>query len=209
MFVMLMMSVFGGPGRGRAVPLRSPESDWGDLIERAGSGEQQALAKLYDQSSRLIYSVALRILGNPADAEEVTLDVYSQVWRSAKDYSTERGTASSWLILMARSRALDRVRSRGSRQQREFALEDHAEFRAEDESAEETAWLNERKRRVRDAIEQLAPEQREAIELSFFDGMSHSELAERLNQPLGTVKTRIRLGMIKLRQALGTGKELQ
>ena len=191
------------------LPLRRFEDDWGEQIKAAARGEQQALARLYDLSSRLIYSVVLRILGNPADAEEVTIDVYTQVWRNAGDYNPGRGSPSSWLTMMARSRALDRLRSQGPRERRERALEDVAEARSPIGSAEDAALMAERHERVRQAMAQLTAEQREAIELSYFAGLTHTELAQRLDQPLGTVKTRIRLGMIKLRESLGAGKEVQ
>ena len=182
---------------------RAHEAQWSQCIERAARGDQQGLAELYDLSSRLVYSVAMRIAGNPADAEEITLDVYSQVWRLAKDYTPDRGSPSSWLVMMARSRALDKVRSRISRNQHETALETTFDAAAAGESAEESAMMAQNRRRIRQAMGELSAEQREAIELSFFSGLTHSELAERLGQPLGTVKTRIRLGMMKLRTALG------
>jgi RNA polymerase sigma-70 factor, ECF subfamily len=184
-------------------PGRSSDALWNQCIQRAARGDQQGLADLYDQSSRLVYSVALRIAGNPADAEEITLDVYSQVWKLAKDYTPERGSASAWLVMMARSRSLDKVRSRVSRSKYETALETTFDAASTGESAEESALMSESRRRIQQALLQLNAEQRQAIELSFFSGLTHSELAEKLGQPLGTVKTRIRLGMIKLRSALG------
>jgi RNA polymerase sigma-70 factor (ECF subfamily) len=206
--MLMMMSVAGGAGP-RPVPRRTPDTDWSSYIDRAARGEQQALAQLYDESSRLIYSVVARIVGDSADAEEVTLDVYAQIWRQAKDYTAGRGSPSTWMIMIARSRALDRVRSRQGRLQRETALEDVVDARSREEEPEEKAWLSQRRRRVRQAMADLAPEQREVIEMSFFLGFTHSELAEKLGQPLGTVKTRIRLGMIKLKQTLSSAEGLQ
>lgn len=188
------------PGRSSARP---SDGLWSQFILRAARGDQQALADLYDQSSRLIYSVALRIAGNPADAEEITLDVYSQVWRLAKDYTPDRGSPSAWMVMMARSRAVDKVRSRVSRSHHEAPLETTFDAVSQGESAEESAMMSENRRRILHAMQELSPEQRQAIELSFFSGMTHSELAQRLGQPLGTVKTRIRLGMMKLRTSLG------
>jgi RNA polymerase sigma-70 factor (ECF subfamily) len=126
----------------------------------------------------------------------------------ARDYSGERGTPSTWLVMLARSRALDRLRSRESRRQRESALDEVFEAPSKEAAPEEVALASAERTRVRRAMAQLAPEQREAIELAFFTGLSHSELASRLRQPLGTVKTRIRLGMIRLRQALGVPEEV-
>jgi len=178
------------------------EIAWNDYIERAAAGEPQALARLYDETCHLIYSVAMRILGNQADAEEATLDVYSQVWRSAKDYDRGRGSPSSWLIMLARSRSLDHRRRRTSRKEHEAPLEAAGDPRSDLEPPETTAALAQAGARVRAAVEELAPDQKQAIELSFFMGFTHSELAEALGQPLGTVKTRIRLGLSRLRQLL-------
>ncbi len=178
------------------------EITWNDYIQRAAAGEQQALARLYDDTSHLIYSVVVRILGEQADAEEVTVDVFSQVWRSAGAFDRERGTPLGWLTMLARSRALDRLRRRASRARFEAPLDAMGERAAGLDPPEEAAVLAEERRRIGDALGELAPEQRQAIELAYFEGYSHSELAERLGQPLGTVKTRIRLGMQKLRDRL-------
>lgn len=178
------------------------EMDLADLLSRSAAGDQRAFADFYDRTSRLVYSVILRIVANPADAEEVTLDVYSQVWRSATSYNPERGAPATWLIMAARSRALDRVRSRNSRDRHEARLDPSHDAMSQEATADETAWFGQRSRLVRTAIDGLQPEQRQLIELSFFEGLTHSQLAERLNQPLGTVKTRIRLGLNRLRQTL-------
>lgn len=191
------------PDPGSRHASRSTDGLWGELIKRVSLGDQQGLAELYDHSSRLVYSVALRIAGNPADAEEITLDVYSQVWRLAKDYTPERGSPSAWLIMMGRSRALDKVRSRTSRSQHEAPIESAFDAAAPGESAEDSAIVSQDRRRIQLALRDLSSDQRQVIELAFFSGLTHSELAERLGQPLGTVKTRIRLGMIRLRSALG------
>lgn len=206
MWMLLMSLIGGGP---KPVPIRQAEDDWSIWIAGAARGEQSSLARLYDISNRLVYGVALRILGDPADAEEVTLDVYTQVWRTAKDYTPDRGAPSSWLIMMARSRALDRLRARGRRQGRETTLDSTIEQAASDRAPDEAAYLEQASLRVKNALASLAPEQREVIEMSFFSGLTHTELAERLGQPLGTVKTRIRSGMAKLREAMGIGKEVQ
>ncbi len=202
------MTMIGGTGP-RPAPVRPSDDDWTAFVEGAARGDQNSLSRLYDASSRLVYGIALRILGDPADAEEVTLDVFSQVWRSAKDYSRDKGTVSSWLIMMARSRALDRARSRGRRQGRETAIDASVDAVESAAGPEEATFLRLSAVRVRGAISALAPEQRELIELSFFSGLTHTELAERMGQPLGTVKTRIRAGMTKLREAIGVSKEVQ
>ena len=179
---------------------------WGEYIHRLAVGDPEVLAKLYDESSPLIYGLALRILGDPSEAEEVTLDVYTQVWGSAQNYDSSRGTAAAWLVTLARSRAIDRLRSRASRARSEEPLDKDFEIPSAEENPEGIAILEQERRRVREALATLPPEQRQAIELAYFSGLSQTELATRLGQPLGTVKTRIRLGMIKLREQLEPGR---
>jgi RNA polymerase sigma-70 factor, ECF subfamily len=188
--------------RGASPGLWSRDAAWVEYIERAGMGEQEALASLYDESCSLVYSLALRILGNPADAEEVTLDVYSQVWRDARKFDRQRGTAGAWLATLSRSRAIDRVRSGTTRRTREEQFRPLTDFPDPAARPDEAGALEQQRRLIQAALDALAPEQREAIELAYFSGFSHSELAARLGQPLGTVKTRIRLGMMKLRELL-------
>jgi len=174
------------------------ERTWTGYVRRIAAADQAALADLYDASNRLIYGMALRILGNPADAEEVTLDIYTQVWRSASSFDDRRGSVIAWLTTMARSRAVDRLRSATNRSRREGPLLD-----LNTPAAAPTLVQPGVGQEVQAALGTLAPEQREAIELAYWYGYSHSELAARLRQPLGTVKTRIRTGMIKLRSELG------
>jgi len=180
----------------------SDQSVWLHYVERSAGGDQGAFASLYDASRNLVYSTALRILGEPADAEEVTLDVYMQVWRNAKDYTDQRGSVAAWLVLLARSRSIDRVRSRASRSRREEPFEEFAQFRSADPGPDLETEVSQRRRRVESALNTLPPEQRQVIELAFFSGLTHTELAAQLNQPLGTVKTRVRQGMIKIRELL-------
>ena len=166
-------------------------------------GDQAALGEFYDASSRMVYGLALRIVGDPAAAEEVTLDVYTQVWRQAAAYSAERGGPSTWLMLLARSRAIDYLRSQVRRsQEREQSLETVASVHHPAASPEASALETARRETVQAALTQLVPEQREAVELAYFKGMSHSEIAANTGQPLGTIKTRIRLGMLRLRDLL-------
>ncbi|HLX44673.1 MAG TPA: sigma-70 family RNA polymerase sigma factor [Bryobacteraceae bacterium] len=171
-------------------------------LSRCAAGDQSALAALYDETSRLVYSMALRVLSQPSDAEEVTLDVYMQVWRSARAYTDKRGNVGTWLVMLARSRAIDRLRSRQSRASREELLPEHIEFPSPDPTPEQSTEASRQREKVRSALASLPPEQREALELAVFSGLTHYELAAKLNQPLGTVKTRVRQGMIKVRQFL-------
>lgn len=181
----------------------SAQAGWRRLVERCAAGDQAALAELYDESSRLVYTVALRILRDAADAEEVALDVYMQVWRTAAGYSDERGSVGTWLVMLARTRAIDRLRARDSRTRLEDPLLPDLEFAAATPSPEQEAQGRSDRARVVSAIRSLPPAQRQAVELAIFSGFTHSELALRLNQPLGTVKTRVRQGMMKLRASLG------
>jgi RNA polymerase sigma-70 factor (ECF subfamily) len=171
------------------------------LIKRAAAGDQQAVSELYDATSRLVYGLVLRILGDEGAAEEVLLDVYMQVWRQAGTYDAGRGSPLAWLATIARSRAIDRLRAGRQEWQRARSLETVSQL-STGESLEEAAYVTELRGVVRGALDTLSAEQREALELAYYGGLSHSEIAERLGQPLGTIKTRIRLGMMKLRALL-------
>ncbi len=182
-----------------APPAREPELV--ELIRRIAAGDHDALGRLYDATSTLVYSLALRIVGNAATAEEVTLDVYTQVWRRAEQYDAGRGSPSSWLIMITRSRAIDRVRASASSHQRVVSLE-AAEEPTSATTLEESSVLHERRRLVRAAFRVLPQEQRQVLELAYFSELSHRAIADQLGLPPGTVKTRIRLGMVKLRESL-------
>lgn len=191
-----------------AIPSMSPanESDR-RLLERMARGDEQALAALYDRFSGALYGVALRIAGERADADEIVLDSFQQVWRDATRFREERGSVAAWLTMICRSRALDLVRSRVRRDRAVTRAESAApgDVPAMGRGPDSTSVVSdagERGRIVAAAMEQLAAPQRQAIELAFFEGLSHSEIAERLREPLGTIKTRVRLGMQKLRDAL-------
>jgi RNA polymerase sigma-70 factor (ECF subfamily) len=149
----------------------------------------------------LVYGIALRILNDTADAEEVTLDVYAQIWKSAATFDVQRGSVCSWMVTLVRSRAIDRMRSRHSRVRREEAAS--IELRAASPGPEEQTVFFEKTKRIQAALATLSREQRQAIELAFFSGLTHVEVATKVGEPLGTIKTRIRLGMMRLRDALG------
>lgn len=193
--------------QGRALDSSSPEastsaSDWQPLIERMASGDGLAMQELYDRSSQMVFSLALRIVRNHEAAEDVTVEVYSQIWREAAAYDARRGSPYTWVLTVARSRAIDMMRAR-RRQGVPDSIDEIAELSSEAPGPEAVSVAAERQRLVLAAMEGLAPEQRQAIELAFFSGLSHSEIAEELSQPLGTIKTRIRIGMMKLRDSLG------
>ncbi len=185
-----------------AVDSRARDRELVGLVEQIAQGEQAALGTLYDTTNRLIYGLILRVLGEASAAEEVLLDVYTQVWRQAASYDTQRGSPLAWLTTIARSRAIDRLRSGWQTQQRQESLDVVTDRETVAASPEEMTVMSERQRIVRQAMTVLSPEQREVIELAYYSGLSHSEIAAKLGQPLGTVKTRTRLGMMKLRDAL-------
>jgi RNA polymerase sigma-70 factor (ECF subfamily) len=178
------------------------EQKWRGLLERIRAKDGGALQSLYDETSRVLYSLAHRVLSDREDAEEVMLDVYQQVWNSADRYDPARGSVLSWLAVMTKNRAIDRVRQSNVRRTRELPIEEPIDARSEGPAPEMQSILAQQRVLVRQAIATLAADQREAIELAFYSGLSHSEVAEALGAPLGTVKTRIRVGMQKLRKAL-------
>lgn len=178
-----------------------------DLLLRAADGDQQAIAALYDRYGEVLYAVAYRVARQRADAEDAVVEAFTQAWRDASRFEASRGSVAGWLTMIARSRALDIVRARNRRER----ITTSASSRESDgmlamgsspADPADSYDSTERKRRVQTALETLSPPQRQAIELAFFEGLSQSEIAQRLEEPLGTIKTRVRLGMLKLRESL-------
>jgi RNA polymerase sigma-70 factor, ECF subfamily len=172
------------------------------VVDRLVARDQAALGELHDRYARVVYALALKISGSPVEAEDVTIDTFWQVWQQANRYDPVRGSVASWICTIARSRALDRLRT-----QRRSPLigTDEPLERVElkvDEDPEHDVLLAERSAIVRSALSELSDSQREAIELAFYHGLSHAEIADRLKEPLGTVKTRIRLGLAKMRDRM-------
>ena len=169
------------------------------LIRRILNGDEIALAALYDRYGRLVYSVSLRILRDTGAAEEVLQDIFHQLWRIAGSFDLTRGSLSSWLMVMARNRSIDRLRRRGPMVGGNPAEAlPPAKFDLESEVAQQ-----EMIGRIRSALEALPEPQRHAMELAYFEGLTQSEVAERTGDPLGTVKTRLRTALGSLRKALG------
>lgn len=165
----------------------------------------EALGILYDRYSRLVFSLALHTVGDPATAEEITQDVFFRIWEKASTYRPEQAKVSTWLTSITRYRSIDILRQRGVRpEQNSVGWEELAvgDAPANDDDPEGITELNLEQQRVRQAVGSLPPEQQKALALSFFQGLSHSEIAQYLGEPLGTVKTRIRLAMQKLRETL-------
>jgi len=174
-------------------------------MERVAVGDASALGDLYDAHARSIYSLALRILGNPSDAEDVVQDVFTQAWRQAARYDSRRATVIGWLLMIARSRSLDRLRARQARPDQTIAapLPDLA---SGDPGQEASALTAEDVDRLRAALVRLGDAARTPIELAYYEGLSQSAIAERLGQPLGTVKTRMRVALAQLREWLLQGE---
>jgi RNA polymerase sigma-70 factor, ECF subfamily len=171
-------------------------------LARMARGEGDALAELYDRHARPIYSLALRILGDAAEAEDIVQEVFSQAWKQAGRYSASRGAVAAWLLTLARSRAIDRLRAKRARPG-EVSGEGAADQLVDSSPPADSLVLSsEQVARVRAALDELPLLQRAAIELAYYEGLTHAEIADRLEQPLGTVKTRIRLAMLKLRDVL-------
>src|SRR5262245_19913647 len=177
-----------------------------EMIARVGRRDQSAFGALYDRLSGPLYSLAMKMLGDPVEAQDALQDVFLQIWSRAATYDPEQSSVFSWTVLLTRSRAIDRLRARG-RRSRIVVAEDTPAAAADAstvESAADTVEKNDEAARVRYVLNNLPSEQRETIELAFFEHLSHHEIAARLGQPLGTVKARIRRGLLKLRQRLNT-----
>jgi RNA polymerase sigma-70 factor (family 1) len=173
------------------------------LISRIAEQDQDALSVLYDRYSRAIYTIAYRILKSAEESEEIVLDVFTQVWRIAKNYNFQKGRVDTWLFMLTRSRALDRLRSHARFDKAVSASEDALMLHSHTNSPEEDVLIQERISYVKACLNELPPEQRRVLELAYFSGLSHSEIAAQTGISLGTVKTRIRLGLKKLREAIG------
>jgi RNA polymerase sigma-70 factor, ECF subfamily len=172
----------------------TPESEWVDLVHRIASRDQSALRDLYERTNSIVFTLALRILNNPQSAEEVTLDVYQSVWERASTYDRERGTVVAWTMNQARSKAIDRVRHEGRKKR-----VDSGKLDVSDKEEDFASPMDEQRRVLDSALETLTIDERRAIEAAYFEELTYAEVAERLDTPLGTIKSRIRSGIAKLR----------
>lgn len=171
-----------------------------ELLHAITRGDEQALAQLYDRYRSILFGLLMRILNSRAEAEDVLQEIFLQVWRQARDFDAARGKVFTWLVTLTRSRAIDRLRALGSRSRTiEEATRGAVDLITD---AEQDAIYAERGQIVRTALEELSEEQRQVLLMAYFDGFSQSEIAEKLASPLGTVKTRMRAGMTKLREIL-------
>ena len=177
-----------------------PEQDWATLVQSIAAGDQLALHALYEMAHRLVFTLVMRITANRETAEELTVDVFHDVWRRASRYDAANGTVLGWIMNQARSRAIDRLRFESRKKRSDDGdAQPLAEVAADPRDVLE---LREQGEQLRAALGALTPDERQAIETAFFAGLTHAEAAVRLNQPLGTIKTRIRSGLHKLRQTL-------
>jgi RNA polymerase sigma-70 factor (ECF subfamily) len=174
------------------------------LVGRVAGGDGEAFARLYDRHASLVLGLLTRMLADRGAAEEIMQETFLQVWQQAGRFRPELGRPRAWILMMARSRALDRLRAQGARARREDAVHRDAGRAAEPPLGTAGLESSERRRSVRAALETLPADQRQALELAFFEGLTHTQIAARLQAPLGTVKSRILLGMGKLRQSLAT-----
>jgi RNA polymerase sigma-70 factor (ECF subfamily) len=197
--------------QGRAVTPGSSSADDGDLVKAVAEGGSGALGELYDRHGGVVFAICLRMLRDAEEAEEVLEDVFWHLWRHAGRYDPARGSVVVYLVTLARSRSLDRLRARERRVRLRSEVADAtlAENVAGSGAGDTTPFGNvlahERRVRVRGALSDLTPEQREAVELAFLEGLTHLEISLRLGQPLGTIKTRIRSALLRLRGTLGDG----
>jgi RNA polymerase sigma-70 factor, ECF subfamily len=187
--------------------VRTPESDWVALVQSIARSDQRALHSLYEQTHRIVFTLAIRIVGDPETAEEVTVDVYHDVWRRAAEYDPAGGSVVGWIMNQARWKSLDQLKLR---QRKKRSPEDSVNGGppAAPNPADECE-IREEYRRLQLSLDALTPPERQAIETAFFLELSYLDTAVKLNQPMGTVKTRIRSGLQKLRQAMKTSPKEQ
>jgi RNA polymerase sigma-70 factor, ECF subfamily len=180
---------------------RVSEADWTRLVQAVAAGDQMALHGLYERAHRVVFTLAMRICGNRETAEEVTLDVFHDVWRRASRYDAAQGSVLAWIMNQARSRAIDRVRFDQRKKRAEPALSEPV-VAAETADGHDVLVARQQCQALQAALAVLTLPEKQAIEAAFFSELTHAEVAAHLQQPLGTVKTRIRSGLHKLRQAL-------
>jgi len=194
-----------------AMPARAETEDLSalsdaDLIVRVSAGDARALEVLYDRYSRVVYSFALRIVSDPLIAEEILQEVFFRTWQQGRAFRETRGAFVTWLLSITHNMAIDEVRKRRRRPQKADSEEPEAVLAAVPDPSQDIegeVWLSSLRTIIETALVQLPPAQRESIELAYFQGLTQREIAERLNEPLGTIKTRMRLGIHKLREQLG------
>jgi RNA polymerase sigma-70 factor, ECF subfamily len=207
-----MVATVGGRGdhggffrRRRKPALKRPSPESLRLmssLQKVAAGEHPALAQCYDLMGGAVFSLAVRMLRDRPAAEDVTQDIFVQVWRQAGNFDASRGSPEAWIMMIARTRILDRLRSRSSGIVLKSVGDALPDSPAGDDWPEDLAITREHAVNVRQALAELPADQRQALELAFFDGLTHVEISQKTNVPLGTIKTRIRLGLLKVRDHL-------
>jgi RNA polymerase sigma-70 factor (ECF subfamily) len=176
-----------------------------ELLRRSGRGDEAAFARLYDAAAARAYGLAVRVVRDPAQAEEVTQEAFLEIWRTASRFDAARGSAVSWMLTIVHRKSVDRVRSAEASSRRDTSYQQQ-NTTVDHDSTAEAAQASMEARRVRQALSSLTAVQREALELAYFKGYTHTEVATMLDLPVGTAKTRIRDGLIRLRDTMGVGQ---
>ncbi len=194
-----------GSPSGEPVAAGPATVDLAELLRLSGRGDEAAFARLYDAASSRAYGLAVRVVRDPAQAEEVTQEAFLEIWRTASRFDADRGSPVSWILTLVHRKSVDRVRSAEASTRRDTTY--HQKNTAvEHDSTAEAAQASMEARRVRQALGSLTEVQREALELAYFKGYTHTEVAAMLDLPVGTAKTRIRDGLIRLRDTMGVGQ---
>lgn len=189
-----------------AAPGARPEAaDLAALLKLSARGDETAFAQLYDATAARAFGLAVRVVRDPAQAEEVAQEAFLEIWRTASRFDAAKGSAVSWILTLVHRKAVDRVRSAEASTRRDTSYHQNNQG-VEHDSTAEAAHASMEARRVRQAMETLTAAQREALELAYFKGYTHTEVATMLDLPLGTAKTRIRDGLIRLRDTMGVGQ---
>lgn len=192
------------PGAPSGPPADTSAGELAELLQRSSRGDEAAFAQVYDATSSRAYGLAVRVVRDPAQAEEITQEAFLEIWKTSARFDPARGSAVSWMLTIVHRKAVDRVRSAEASSRRESTYHQQNQPIAHDATAE-AAQASLEARRVRGALSALTGVQREALELAYFGGYTHTEVASMLDLPVGTAKTRIRDGLIRLRDAMGVG----
>lgn len=185
-------------------PAAHAAPDLSDLLKQSARGDQAAFSRLYNATSSRVFGLAVRVVRDPAQAEEVTQEAFLEIWKTATRFDPDRGSPLSWLLTITHRKAVDRVRSAEASSRRDEKYH-HQNQPVDHDSTAEAAHASLEARRVRGALASLTAVQREAVELAYFGGYTHTEVAKLLDLPVGTAKTRIRDGLIRLRDTMGVG----
>jgi RNA polymerase sigma-70 factor (ECF subfamily) len=186
-------------------PEVGPQPDLAELLKRSGRADEAAFTELYDAMAARAYGLAVRVVRDPSQAQEVAQEAFMEIWRTASRFDPDKGSAVSWMLTIVHRKSVDRVRSAEASTRRDTSYHQNTQV-VEHDSTAEAAQASLEARRVRQALGSLTEVQREALELAYFKGYTHTEVATFLDLPVGTAKTRIRDGLIRLRDTMGVGQ---